>query len=60
MKNFGSILAFFALSAGVVSARALPEVDSISVRAPYNDISTLFSRSPKKDKAGAGMNYRKC
>jgi len=47
MKNFGSILAFIALTAGVVSARAVPNEDSIHVRAPYPYTSVqLDSREP--------------
>ena len=35
MKNFGSILAFLALSATVVSGRALPVENGLEARAPY-------------------------
>jgi len=54
MKNFGSILTFIAISAGVVSARALPASgDSIEARVPYPVIDELIARSPKKNKAAA-------
>lgn len=53
MKNFGSILTFIAISAGVVSGRALPSSgDSIAVRAPSVP-NVIFSREPKKGKAAA-------
>ena len=35
MKNFGSILAFLAVSATVVSGRALPVENGLEARAPY-------------------------
>ena len=36
MKNLGSILAFGALLAGVVSSRALPTAeDNVAIRTPY-------------------------
>jgi len=51
MKNFGSILAFIALTAGVVSARAVPNEDSVQARAPYPYTNVgLNSREPKKGK----------
>jgi hypothetical protein len=34
MKNFGSILTLLAISASVVSARALPSEDGLEARAP--------------------------
>lgn len=48
MKNFGSILAFVAISASVVSARVLPAAGSIEVRAPYPVVNEIFERDPKK------------
>jgi hypothetical protein len=54
MKNFGSILTFIAISASVVSARALPASgDSIEARVPYPVVDELIARSPKKNKAAA-------
>jgi hypothetical protein len=35
MKNFGSILAFLAVSATIVSGRALPVEKGVEARAPY-------------------------
>jgi len=53
MKNFGSLLTFIAISASVVSARALPASgDSIEARVPYG-VDALIARSPKKAKAAA-------
>lgn len=34
MKNFGSLLALLAISASVVSARALPSEEGLQARAP--------------------------
>jgi hypothetical protein len=54
MKNFGSILTFIAISASVVSARALPASgDSIEARVPYPVVDEIIARSPKKNKAAA-------
>jgi hypothetical protein len=36
MKNFGSILAFVAVSATLISGRVLPAEKGVVVRAPYN------------------------
>ena len=54
MKNFGSILAFFAISATVVSARALPADGSVQARSPYpyTDAAEVYSREPKKGRKG--------
>jgi hypothetical protein len=47
MKNFGSVLAFIALSASVVSARALPAENGVEARAPHpiGMLSTTVLRS---------------
>lgn len=50
MKNFGSILAFAALSASVASARALPNENGLQARAA--NIAKMFVRAPKINAAG--------
>lgn len=54
MKNFGSILAFLAISAGAVSARAVPNDNGVEARAPYPYVGSglLYSREPKRGKKG--------
>lgn len=52
MKNFASILTFIAISASVVSARALPAAGSLEARFPYSG-NDIVERSPKKNKAAA-------
>ncbi|PSS14991.1 hypothetical protein M430DRAFT_255551 [Amorphotheca resinae ATCC 22711] len=57
MKNFTSILALIALSAGVVTSRALPVGDGLVARVPYPiDTTKLSERIPKKDKEHNAAN----
>jgi hypothetical protein len=55
MKNFGSLVALFALSASSVSGLAIPESqNAIEARSPYNPypgLSTLEVRKNKDKKA---------
>ncbi|KAH8809867.1 hypothetical protein F5882DRAFT_98032 [Hyaloscypha sp. PMI_1271] len=54
MKNFGSILTLLAISASLVSGRALPSSeDGLEAREPLAVVSEVFARSPKKNKAAA-------
>ena len=54
MKNFGSFLTFLAISASVVSGRALPGSENgLEARVPYPVDSEFYARSPKKGKKGA-------
>jgi hypothetical protein len=55
MKNFGSLITFFALSASSVTGLAIPEAqNAVEARAPYDPypvLSTLEVREPKGKKA---------
>lgn len=54
MKNFAQILAFVALSATVVSGRALPDAsNALEARTPYQVVNNVHARSPKKGAAKA-------
>ncbi|PMD23038.1 hypothetical protein NA56DRAFT_85263 [Hyaloscypha hepaticicola] len=52
MKNFGSIFTLLAVSACVVSGRAIASSeDSLEARAPLGTATEVFARSPEKEKA---------